>query len=393
MESKEYIAIFIIGMLMVWTGCKKPYMPPAITTASNYLVVEGVINTGPDSTIIRLSRTVPLSSSAGTTPEAGATVAVESDANTSYPLTETGNGHYVTAGLNLSSSNKYRLKITTSDNKAYQSDFVAVKNSQPIDSVNYTVNGNGVEVNVSSHDPSNNTKYYRWDYNETWIIHSAYYSSEMLVKNPDTILYRPATNQIYTCWTSAASNDIVLGSTAKLSRDVIVNTPIAFVPSTSEKVGVRYSILVKQYALTPDAFNYWQQLRKITEQLGGIFDPQPSEITGNIHCITIPSEPVIGYISAGQVSQKRIFIDNKNLPAWSPITPNAGCYLDTLLYQRPIGPNVINEVAETLYTGFQIPVTSIGRPNSTVILGFLGSTPDCVDCTLRGTNKQPDFWK
>ena len=61
-----YITIAAIaGELSISTGCRKPYLPPVIATNSNYLVVEGVIDPGRDSTTIRLSRTVALSSTIG----------------------------------------------------------------------------------------------------------------------------------------------------------------------------------------------------------------------------------------------------------------------------------------------------------------------------------------
>src|SRR5437879_5486860 len=132
----NYRIYLIIIATIIISGCRKPYLPPIISSGTNYLVVEGAINTGQDSTIIHLSRTVPLSSPSGTmsSPELNASVVVESDANASYPLTDAGNGYYVAAGLNLSASNKYRVQITTADSKVYQSDFVTAKNSPPIDS-------------------------------------------------------------------------------------------------------------------------------------------------------------------------------------------------------------------------------------------------------------------
>src|SRR5580700_11271527 len=119
---KRYIHILIL--LLVAIGCKKPYQPKVISGAPSYLVVEGVINTGPDSTIIRLSRTVPLTSTTGSTQEPGATVMIINDAGNTYTLTETGNGYYKAPGLNLNPPNKYSLKILTSVGKVYQSDFV-----------------------------------------------------------------------------------------------------------------------------------------------------------------------------------------------------------------------------------------------------------------------------
>ncbi|MDB5136143.1 MAG: hypothetical protein JWP37_2746 [Mucilaginibacter sp.] len=392
MKKTAYIAFLIVSALVVTAGCKKPYLPPVVAVSSNFLVVEGLINTGSnlqDSTIIKLSRTVKLASSNSSNPELKATVKVESDANVSYPLAETGDGYYMAPGLNLSAANKYRLQIITADSRTYQSDFVQVKNSPPIDSVKYLVKSDGVQININTHDPANKTTYYRWSYDETWIIHSNYNSHEELITTPfDTIVFRPAADQIYRCWQSHIANVIVLASTANLKQDVISQNELTSVASTSEKISDRYTILVKQYALTGDAFKYWQQLKKNTEQLGSIFDAQPSEIPGNIHCITNPSEPVLGFMSAGTFSQSRIFIDNLDLPLWKATPAITGCTVDVFPYKDADG---IDEVRTFLYFGHEIPLDAIQPPGSP-ISGYTAALPKCVDCTLRGTKTQPSFW-
>ncbi|MDO3626770.1 DUF4249 family protein [Mucilaginibacter sp. BT774] len=75
--------------------------------------------------------------------------------------------------------------------------------------------------------------------------------------------------------------------------------PILSIASSAEKLSVEYSILVKQYALSADAYKFYANLKKNTEQLGSIFDAQPSAIRGNIHFVTTPAEPVIGYLCIG----------------------------------------------------------------------------------------------
>src|SRR5580692_1547568 len=113
MKAKWYILFCMIACI----GCRKPYTPPAISSSGSYLVVEGAINPGSDSTTIVLSRTVNISSATTVNPEAGATVTVVSDQNASLPLTETGNGRYVSAGLNLDPGHKYGIQIKTADNR------------------------------------------------------------------------------------------------------------------------------------------------------------------------------------------------------------------------------------------------------------------------------------
>jgi hypothetical protein len=394
MKRIQYLLLVLMGA----TACKKQITIAPSAKVTSYLVVDGNISLG-DSTTITLRRTVNLDSNARSNPELGAVVTVESAGGTSYKLTGKGNGTYVSAPLNLSAAEKYSLKITTINGGKYASDFVPVKNSPPIDSVRTTITGNGLQIGVDTHDATNNSKYYRWEYTETYQIQSAFRSLIIVVQNPsapppDFQYPRTGDQVIYNCWVSDTSNTITTATTAKLSADKISNAPLALVPANSEKLRFRYSILVKQYAITTDAYNYFELLKKNTEQIGGIFDPQPSELTGNLHCISNPNEPVIGFVTVGQVTPKRIFVDKAGLPAnWVAETPYSSCHLDTLLYARKvtntiptIDPIYVHEVHDLIYSGIALTVDY--APG-----GYTASSPICVDCTLRGTNKKPSFWK
>jgi hypothetical protein len=390
MKRINYILLIVTAATV---GCKKPYIPPVIAATTTYLVVEGVINTGPDSTIINLSRTVNLTSTITKNPQAHATVTVENDQNGSFPLTEITPGKYVSPGLNLDNTRKYRLRIKTPDNNQYLSDFVPVKITPPIDSIGFNIAGSNLQIYANAHDPNNTTRYYRWDYTETWEFHADYDSG--FVTNGTAIVDRTPAQGIYYCYTGDASTSIGIGSTAALTQDVVYQAPITLIPSTSEKIELKYSILLRQYALTSDAYSFWQNIKKNTEELGSIFDSQPSTGIGNIHNINNPAELVVGYISASTIQTKRVFISNSQLPRTWITTYPYNCQLDSLLFRR--APNNINEVATEL-----IPLRSVVIPVYPIFLpgnmssnpdGYMGSTSACVDCTIRGTTKIPSFWQ
>lgn len=388
----KYLLIIFLAVSVV--SCKKLYSPPAITSPGTYLVVEGTLSGAGDGTTIKLSRTVNLADSISSTPELNALVSVQSDHNENFQLSETSNGNYVIYNLTLNALNKYKLVIKTADNKQYYSDYVPVLNSPPIDSVYYKINENGITIKSATHDLTNTVKYYRWDYQETWVIHSNYDS--FFYTDRIGIFPRPINGLVNICWQSDTSSAIVLGSTARLAQAVLTNNPITSITSTSEKLGSKYSILVRQYALTADAYTFWTNLKKNTEQFGGIFDAQPSQINGNIHSLTNPGEPVIGYFSAGTIASKRIFIANRELPAWSTIKAYPNCVLDTFYYKYAVPPrykDTINQVYLYLIKGSEIPVQAIVVPGRLTPLGYTASSAECVDCTLRGTNKQPAFWE
>jgi len=390
---KKYYLIFLMLTMLCVFNCKKLINTPALAASNSYLVVTGNIDPG-DTTVLVLSRTVNVSGTVNTKPELNAAVTIEGSQSGSFRLTAEGNGNYYSAPVNLSPAQTYRLKIVTSSGEQYASDYVPVKNSPAIDSVNYVVKSDGLQINVNTHDAANTTRYYRWEYNETYVFHTAF-QSNYIVLNHDTTGIRPASHEIYQCWHSDTSSNIILASSAKLSQDVISSQSIIKIPAGSEKLNKRYTIFVKQYALTPDAYNYFTLLQKNTEQLGSIFDAQPSELRGNIHSLSNAAEPVIGFVTIGKTSNQRIFVDNNNLPAWTPDNPYAGCTSDTLLYKRIItfptgGGSVQVEVHDLIYSGVQIPLDKVGDYPSG---GFTAAYPQCVDCTLRGTNKQPSFWK
>jgi len=381
---RKIAGIFIL--LISIAACKKPYDPPVIASNTSYLVVEGAINPGADSTVIILSHTVNISSTVTLNPVSGATVAVLSDQNTSYPLTETSTGNYVSPGLNLDNAYQYRLLIKTSDGKQYQSDLQSVLITPPIDSVGFSVVSStaktGIQVYVNTHDATNSTKYYRWDYNEEWLFYTKY--SSPYVSNGIKIVARQPSQNVTYCYTGGPSTNIFLGSSAKLSQNVIYQSPLIFIPSTSERIEDKYSILVRQYALTPEAYDFYTNLKKNTEQLGSIFDAQPSTEPGNIHCITNPAEAVIGYIGVSTVTEKRIFIAKDQLPQWIPAYPYA-CNLDTTRTQGVTIQTLIDD------PDIYYPIEAFGPPLNPSAYTFTGR--ECADCTIRGTVTPPPYWK
>jgi hypothetical protein len=382
----------LMGLLILLiSSCTKPYAPKATTTVTNYLVVEGTINTGNnDSTAIKLSRTVPIESAGGVVAESGAKVIIQDNQNQSYSLTETIPGLYTTGELNLDTTRQYRLNVTTTDGKNYVSDYLAPEANPPIDNVGYNLENDGLQVYVNTHNPKNTTHYYRWDYTETWHFHAKYESE--WVTNGTVMVQRTPAQSIYYCWINDLSNDIVLGSSAKLSQDVIYQSPIIFIEATSEKLETRYSILVKQYALNSAGYTYYSELKENTEELGGIFDPQPvTGLTGNMHCTTNPAIPVIGYITASTIQQKRIFIDNMQLPKYfTPIYPFT-CEQDSALYDTPpTGSNAV--LPDLIYSPANIVSQALFHQGATDPYGFFFTDRDCADCTIRGTTVQPGFW-
>jgi len=378
------------GTILIWlfAQCKQAYEPHIETKTTGLLVVEGFLNSGQCPTTIRLSRSSDLEHTT-LIPEFSAQVNVEGEDGSRFPLVESGNGEYSIAQLSPNNSVNYRVHIRTADGKEYASEYTPVKYTPAIDSITWQRENDGLRLYSNARDPQNDTKYYQWKYEETWEIHSAYYTSIKYIRdtirtnavtdlvyrmpdqNPDTTLYK--------CWNTLNSSTIILGSTEKLTSD-IVYLPVQYIEPKSEKLSVLYSINLRQYAISHDNYLFLQKMKKNTEQLGTIFDPQPSEISGNIHCLTDPAETVIGFIEITQEQVKRIFISNTQVPGWNY---DPGCVFIEL-------DNNLDSIAK--HGSDLYPTTPASTSPFGIIKFFATNNKNCMNCTFRGVSQKPDFW-
>ena len=349
----------------------------------------------------KLTRSQKLTDTFPSIPELGATVYIKNGAGISYLLADTGsNGIYLSNLLTLDPAQQYVLYVTTKDGNQYASDPVTSVQTPPIDSVYWTVGIDGatgiqaVNVLLNTHDPSNNTRLYRWDYTETW-EHESIYNSPYLVQNNKIVLVNDSTQHAWHCWSNASSTNILLGSSAGLSTDIISQAPIARIYQNDPRMDNRYSMLVRQYALDAAAYDYWALVQKQSETLGGLFDIQPSQLIGNMHNLKVPDEPVYGYISASTVQEKRIFISNQDLLGWKSV-PIQKCAQSVYFLDTPEQNDLYTYYnTDPNFTFYEFGFIPSNLPGGGLIgpLQFL-ITPACIDCTFQGGSTiRPPFWQ
>jgi len=386
--SGYWKSVLVVATIFSVLMCRKPYEPPAIKASSHILAIDGVIDIGANiSTQFVLTRSRSLLDSVTDLPELGAQVMIQSAAGANYPLIDTGaNGIYVSDPLNLDPGQKYQLAVTTSEGSKYLSDLVTPKISVPIDSVNWELvqdpsfGTQVVNVYVNSHDPTNSTKFYRWDYLETWEHLSTYETFWAL--GPGNLEYGLFPSQTtHTCWSTLLSTQIALGTTITLSSDVISQIKVATITKDDPKMDIGYSMLVRQYPLDQQAYTYWLNVQKNSQSLGGLFDLQPGQLPGNIHGVTNPKDPVVGYVSACSIGEKRIFITNNQLPGWQS-NPSVNCPV-----KMAFPPDLNN-------------IVYWNNPDTTLQLYYysggimLITYKSCLNCTYQGgTLVKPDFWQ
>jgi hypothetical protein len=377
-----YRLAWVCGMvLLVLPACTERYIPDVISTPTSYLVVDGFINSQ-GASVIKLSRTTAIAATKQPPVETKASVFIEEEAGARYALTEGVAGTYTSASQVLNPAKRYRLRVNTFAGKGYVSDFAPVKTTPAIDDVTWETTGDGLNVLVDSHDPTNATRYYRWECDETWEFNTPYRPIVEYVGGAIRPIVTPYPDY---CWAFGTSTAITIGKTTALTQDVVSKFQVRKLPFSSERLQRKYSVLVQQYALSSEEYAYWDLQRRNTESLGTLFDPLPSQIRGNLHNVSDDAELVLGFVGVHSRAEKRIFIDRAQLPRnWVTITGYEYCVPPDTAFAGKLDGLLGNP---RLY----VPIFPFFN-NSGIVIGYAISTPACVDCRKRGTALKPSFW-
>lgn len=367
-------------------GCIDRYVPDVPAAAQTNLVVDGFINPR-GSSVIKLSRTFSVNTKNTAPAETRAQMAIVDDAGRRYPLAENPAGTYTASSQMLDPARQYQLRFTTAQGREYASDPTPVVLTPAIDTLTWQLTPvEGAQIFLSTRGAAGTSPYYRWEYAETYQFTSAFEST--IEYDARRNFVRPRGPSIYRCWRTEVSTAILQGSTTQLSQNSLVDFPLLrLLPD--QKIRLGYSVLVRQVGQTQAEYDYWERLRKSTENLGTVNDPLPGRVVGNVHALADAAEPVLGYVGAHSVAEKRLFIDGASFP-----TPRPGSVLFDPAYATCVGTvqslNILLALPQ-FKQGLTIPIKpSVSLSGDTV--GATFSTPNCVDCRLRGTNVKPSFW-
>lgn len=380
---KFSINIFsLISLILLFGNCVSEFNPPS-EGFEDLLVVDGLLTDEDEVFEVKLSRSFQIDTFE-VAPESGARVKLISGSGESQDLYEVSSrGIYQSSSpINPQIGMSYKLIIQTQDGDNYESAEVEMRKTPEIDSIvvkredQPTADLMGVQVYTNTHDPDNSTRYYRWEWEETWEFLMPY--DAYLIWNDGEIQLRG--ERIFRCYKYGSSSSINIVSTKNLVQDRVNQYPLLYVSTETDRLSSRYSLLVKQYGLSEESYTYWKELRDITENLGTLFDPQPSIIIGNIRNTSDETEVVLGYFDVASVTEERIFIRRSDFPELRAVTYFSYC-TDTIVSEGQI-PDLIQEnfdlVAET--------VNAAGFP------AYLMSTTPCIDCRLYGSLEKPEYW-
>jgi len=370
----KILRLFIFLLLIFLTGnCITPFFPEA-EEEMDMLVVSGMITDLYGVNSVRLTRSVPLERENIERPYRYCSVIIKDDLDNVFNLTENKPGLYETDPEQFQGEvgREYKLIINNNrpgeNNHVYESPFIELIQVPPIDSVYYekvdedshfgTVNA--CQILLDTQDPFNKCRNFRWDFTETWEFHLPYDSVEHRI-----------------CWITQNSQYIRIKSTSLMSESKIKGFPLYYIPPYSDRFEVKYSILVNQYSITGQEYDYWQKVQNMAENVGSLYDVVPMSIAGNMYCTDDSAEMVLGYFSVSSVTSKRIFIKDH----FEGLTDRyADCpYKKVYRLEDIQGLGSLYWIIDHQYDG---PVE----------YWMLTRFEDCADCRLRGTDVEPSFW-
>jgi hypothetical protein len=301
---------------MAIAGCIDPYTPD-LGGGNDMLVINGRITDQEGYQYVEVSRSSDIYNPIKH-PVSDCTIQIEDENQNIFRMTEINEGRYACqmSKENLVIGTKFRLLVKTPENKHYQSDFEELLACPQIDSITYDEcrielsnpyrSVNAVQFYLYSNASGDFAENYMWEMTETWEYHSKYligaiYDGEL------TELLMPS-DELNTCYKSGKISEIFTHSTRNVDSDRIQKFPLNYVTDETDRLGWKYSLNVRQFSLSHKAFDYFNTIRELSRETGGMYETQPDNIPGNIYNTDNPDEKVIGMFYASSVTEKRIFV-------------------------------------------------------------------------------------
>lgn len=383
--------ILFLGLAVTFNSCTEPF--PLIT--NNYeeaLVVDATITNELKNQVIKLTKTSRFEDETVTV-ETGAEVYVTDDAGTKYEFEEKDDQYTSKSPFQAVADKKYQLHVNTRDGRSFESSPETLTAVNPMESVTAAVETKdkilGIGIRVNSFDSSGKSTYYRFEYEETYKVVAPKWVNVRAIIDPNgTVNLVPNTLDTKNCYAHKPSTDLLLTNTNDLTEDRI-NFLIRFIDSQDYITTTRYSILVKQYVESLNAYTYYNTLKKMSGSESILSPNQPGLLIGNVRSTKNSANKVVGYFDVASVSTERIYFNHEDMFPNKPSPPYV-----TDCTQFCYGDEADNPFPCT-HTKFLSYVDDFALGKITYFLNsafYYWVEAPCGDCTKIASSIKPPFW-
>lgn len=292
----------------------------------------------------------------------------------------------------------YRLTIVTAQGRTYRSSPETLTTQTPLQDVVATAvtqNGQrGVSIHAQSFDAANSSKYYRYEYEETFRVIAPKWSFYKAITvdgepgEPDgiQIIPRPP-GETRVCYGNRFSDEIIQTNTSDQSEDR-VDYQVRFISNQDPIIASRYSILVRQYVQSLAAYTFYKTLKELSGSGNILSQNQPGFFYGNIESADNPNEKVIGFFEVASVSSKRIFFNFTDL---FPTDPEPPYFVDCSNKEMKFCFNSNDPECRGYALLSAIDANTLLYNTHSDLL-YIMVLPPCGDCTKISSNVRPLFW-
>lgn len=326
---------------MLFFACVEPYEIKLDTTQS-ILIVDGTLDDSNKDQYILLKKFIPSSSNnIAYQAENGAKVVVVKNGNEEIVCTDKNNGfYYLPLGFKATIGSKYKLKITLSDGKNYESTEELMRVTPEITGYSVKFDPKGIKqgentipahiIHLDTKDPLEPGDNFMWNWRlfERQNICKTCQGGIYLTSpaplgrcNPVPALAEAGIEYDYrcngNCWEIFQSDELNVMSDVFSQGKEIKNRLVAKIPFYQNS---GFLIELKQQNVSSSAFQYLKILASQTQTNGTLVDSPPAALIGNIRNINDKNESVGGYFMVGNAKIQRIWVDrsdtNESMPVY-----------------------------------------------------------------------------
>lgn len=312
--------IFTIALGVALLSCQKLYNPDDLNSGKKIPVIQGMISTGEGPYTVNVNYAAAYNSDSSTAINS-AIVYILDDQNNFTFLANTGNGNYTTGENSFKGEigRKYVLNVLLSDGSQFVSDTVQIPAKPSLDSISASVStyknistdadGNVVSTDIPGLSISG--------YSSVSTTEPAYLRFE------SKAIYQSACEDLtygygIFFWTASTSiYDLPNEQTTSLEKgkQVVKNQNLGFLKyvaganataTTSQVLPAGWIVTAIAYRISAESYRYYQSIEKQLNATDHFFDPVPSQIKGNMHCLSNSDQLVLGLFEANSEDRKYV---------------------------------------------------------------------------------------
>ncbi len=327
----------LIILVSFFTGCQDNYYPDGLDSSEEILVIDGML-TDCDSLVTVTVYNAEAFGVDSYEAIGDATVWLLDNSGNEYLFNiQPQEGYYMLemTDIVLNDSSKYFIRVETSDGYIFESTPQIFPEKVEITSVSAEI---GEEEEQSKNDNGDviSATYEGLDVS---ISVESSDTSKFYVHYADSAVYQSNYASYYIAIGALSTIPVVASSIDLDGVQKINNYNIGFLKYTNDSdvpaVYDDWILMLKEYSLNEECYNYYEKIINQVSAQDKIFDPVPTQITGNMECVTDSSVTALGFFEVSRLTKKYVAYhwnpdmdeyEYKELEAYS--APATGSYRD-----------------------------------------------------------------